>query len=132
LLVFMLCLTSFGVVLTLGGGPRSTTLEVAIYQSLRFDFDPAQAIVLALLQLALCTLVALITLRFQKLPQVEISISSGNGLTAGSQNLFAAAVILAAVVFVGMPLLAMFLDACQARLPVCLAISTSGNLPRLP
>ena len=43
-LIFMLCLTSFAVVLTLGGGPRSTTLEVAIYQSLRFDFDPEQAV----------------------------------------------------------------------------------------
>jgi len=44
LLIFMLCLTSFAVVLTLGGGPKSTTLEVAIYQSLRFDFNPPQAV----------------------------------------------------------------------------------------
>ena len=58
LLVFMLCLTSFAVVLTLGGGPKSTTLEVAIYQSLRFDFEPTRAVVLALLQLCLCLLVA--------------------------------------------------------------------------
>ena len=58
LLVFMLCLTSFAVVLALGGGPRSTTLEVAIYQSLRFDFDPAQAVILAMLQLGLCVMVA--------------------------------------------------------------------------
>jgi len=116
LLVFMLCLTSFAVVLTLGGGPRSTTLEVAIYQSLRFDFDPAQAIVLALLQLALCTLVALIALRFQKLPQVEITLSPASGATASSHNLFASVVILAAAVFVGMPLLAMFLDALSGPL----------------
>ena len=40
-LVFMLCVTSFTLVLTLGGGPAATTLEVAIYQSLRFDFEPA-------------------------------------------------------------------------------------------
>ncbi|MEO1160593.1 MAG: ABC transporter permease subunit, partial [Pseudomonadota bacterium] len=39
-LVFMLCIASFAVVLVLGGGPGATTLEVAIYQSLRFDFDP--------------------------------------------------------------------------------------------
>src|SRR6185312_5704268 len=55
-LVFMLCVTSFTIVLTLGGGPRATTLEVAIYQALRFDFDPARAVVLALLQLLLCGL----------------------------------------------------------------------------
>jgi len=60
LLVFMLCLTSFAVVLSLGGGPRSTTLEVAIYQSLRFDFDPGRAALLALLQLSLCAALAVV------------------------------------------------------------------------
>ncbi|MEM7293640.1 MAG: thiamine/thiamine pyrophosphate ABC transporter permease ThiP, partial [Pseudomonadota bacterium] len=53
-LVFSLCFTSFAVVLTLGGGPRATTIEVAIYQALRFDFDIPTAVVLALLQIALC------------------------------------------------------------------------------
>ena len=52
-LVFMLCVASFTVVLTLGGGPAATTIEVAIYQALRFDFDPARAVLLALVQLAL-------------------------------------------------------------------------------
>ena len=52
-LVFMLCITSFTIVLTLGGGPAATTLEVAIYQALRFDFDPATAVSLTLLQIAL-------------------------------------------------------------------------------
>lgn len=52
-LIFMLCITSFTVVLTLGGGPRATTLEVAIYQSLHFDFDIARAVSLTLLQLCL-------------------------------------------------------------------------------
>lgn len=61
-LVFMLCVTSFTTVLTLGGGPRATTLEVAIYQSLHFDFDPARAVALTLTQLAL-TLLILIALR---------------------------------------------------------------------
>jgi thiamine transport system permease protein len=52
-LVFMLCVTSFTIVLTLGGGPAATTLEVAIYQALRFDFDPARAVALTALQVAL-------------------------------------------------------------------------------
>jgi len=52
-LVFMLCVTSFTIVLTLGGGPAASTLEVAIYQALRFDFDPARAVALTLLQIAL-------------------------------------------------------------------------------
>jgi thiamine transport system permease protein len=55
-LIFMLCVTSFTVVLTLGGGPQATTLEVAIFQALRFDFDPALAARLAGLQILLCAL----------------------------------------------------------------------------
>lgn len=51
-LVFMLCVTSFTIVLTLGGGPRATTLEVAIYQSLTFDFNIARAVTLTAMQLA--------------------------------------------------------------------------------
>lgn len=58
-LVFMLCITSFTIVLTLGGGPSATTLEVAIYQALRFDFDPARAVTLTLLQIALTFVVVL-------------------------------------------------------------------------
>ena len=58
-LVFMLCITSFTIVLTLGGGPAATTLEVGIYQALRFDFDPARAVALTLLQIALTFLAVL-------------------------------------------------------------------------
>ncbi len=53
-LVFMLCFTSFSIVLTLGGGPRYTTLEVAIYQAIVFDFELGRAAVFALLQFAFC------------------------------------------------------------------------------
>lgn len=56
-LVFTLCFTSFAIVLTLGGGPGATTLEVAIYQALRFDYDPGRAAFLALIQLASCAVI---------------------------------------------------------------------------
>jgi thiamine transport system permease protein len=59
-LVFLLCTASFAVILTLGGGPAATTLEVAIYQALRFDYDPARAVALAIMQLALCALLVLL------------------------------------------------------------------------
>lgn len=51
-LVFLLCAASFVIVLTLGGA-TATTLEVAIYQSLRMDFDVPRALALSLLQVAL-------------------------------------------------------------------------------
>ncbi|MFQ5407355.1 MAG: ABC transporter permease [Anaerolineales bacterium] len=54
LLIFIFDFTSFGVVLLLGG-PRFTTLEVAIYRETVSFFDLPAAAVLSLLQL-LCTL----------------------------------------------------------------------------
>ena len=57
--VFLLCLTSFVVALILGGGPRATTLELAIYQALRFDFDLGRAALLAGLQFLICALIVL-------------------------------------------------------------------------
>ncbi len=63
LLIFTLCFTSFAIVMTLGGGPRSTTIEVAIYQALRFEFDITLAVALASIQLLICLcLMALSTL----------------------------------------------------------------------
>ncbi|WP_299970141.1 thiamine/thiamine pyrophosphate ABC transporter permease ThiP [uncultured Roseobacter sp.] len=61
-LIFVICLTSFAVALTLGGGPRATTIELAIYQAFRFDFDLARASLLSLVQLALAGSAALIAL----------------------------------------------------------------------
>ncbi|NRA20181.1 MAG: thiamine/thiamine pyrophosphate ABC transporter permease ThiP [Oceanospirillaceae bacterium] len=49
--IFILCFNSFAVVLALGGGPQSTTLEVAIYQALKYDFNIGEALTLAWSQL---------------------------------------------------------------------------------
>lgn len=64
LLIFLLCASSFAVVLTLGGGPGATTLEVAIYQALRADFDPQRAVMLALVQFLLCGSLVLLAQRW--------------------------------------------------------------------
>ncbi len=64
LVVFALCLSSFAVALTLGGGPRATTIELAIYQAFRFDFDLSRAATLAVIQLVLVVAVALAALRY--------------------------------------------------------------------
>lgn len=61
--IFVICLTSFAVALTLGGGPRATTVELAIYQAFKFDFDLGKAASLALVQLALGIASALALLR---------------------------------------------------------------------
>ncbi|MWB79390.1 thiamine/thiamine pyrophosphate ABC transporter permease ThiP [Pseudooceanicola sp. 216_PA32_1] len=63
LIVFAICLSSFAVALTLGGGPRATTVELAIYQAFTYDFDLARAAMLSLVQLLLVTGAGLLALR---------------------------------------------------------------------
>lgn len=53
-LIFMLCFASFATVLSLGGGPQATTIELAIYQALSYDYDLSRAALLAMLQLFCC------------------------------------------------------------------------------
>ena len=61
-IVFAICLSSFAVALTLGGGPRATTVELAIYQAFRFDFDLGKAALLASVQLLLAGSAAFLAL----------------------------------------------------------------------
>jgi len=62
LAVFLICLSSFSIALMLGGGPRATTVELAIYQAFRFDFDLGRAATLAAVQLCICGLASLLAL----------------------------------------------------------------------
>jgi thiamine transport system permease protein len=88
-LIFLLCTASFAVVLILGGGPQATTLEVAIYQSLRLDFDPARASILALAQLLTCAILVLIAGQFarevQVFPPTLAKIRRWDGSSLGSR-----------------------------------------------
>lgn len=108
-LIFMLCATSFTLVLLLGGGPAATTIEVAIYQALRFDFDPPRAIALSLLQIAMTGMLLALLAR---LPSVNAEASTegrrvrrfdGEGVLA---RLWDGFVILQALLLVGLPLIA--------------------------
>ncbi|MEZ8141409.1 thiamine/thiamine pyrophosphate ABC transporter permease [Enterovibrio sp. FF113] len=65
-LVFMLCFTSFATVMALGGGPSATTIELAIYQAIRFDFDLQTGALLALWQLLLCGFFHIVVQRMTK------------------------------------------------------------------
>ncbi len=67
--IFLLCITSFAVALTLGGGPKATTVELAIYQAFRFNFDLSKAAFLALVQFGLCATAALMAWQFSTASQ---------------------------------------------------------------
>ncbi|PRD43907.1 thiamine/thiamine pyrophosphate ABC transporter, permease protein [Phyllobacterium phragmitis] len=106
-LIFMLCVTSFTIVLTLGGGPRATTLEVAIYQALHFDFDIGQAVALTLIQLML-TLAILSAFRITGRPTEEgfsLAITTRRYEKLGTgERLANWTAILLALLFVALPL----------------------------
>lgn len=65
-IIFAICVSSFAVALTLGGGPKATTVELAIYQAFRFDFDLSKAANLGLVQLGLAIGAGLLALLLAK------------------------------------------------------------------
>ncbi len=106
LVVFMLCMSSFAVVLALGGGPKASTIELAIYQALRFEFDLGGAAQLAMVQLGFGLIAAMLAFRFAKVARF------GGGLGAMVQDFdprrwprwLDAGVLILAALFVGLPL----------------------------
>lgn len=64
ILIFMMCFTSFVIALSLGGGPQFATIEVAIFQALRFDFDIERAVALSLIQFCVCFFLMLFVSKF--------------------------------------------------------------------
>ncbi|WP_050527981.1 thiamine/thiamine pyrophosphate ABC transporter permease ThiP [Pseudorhodobacter aquimaris] len=118
LVIFVICLTSFVVALTLGGGPRATTIELAIYQALRFDFNLPTAARLALLQFGLCAIAYVVATR--------ISLPSGFGVGADRQGgppaptgwhrIADVLAITFAAMFLALPLLAVVLNGLPGML----------------
>jgi thiamine transport system permease protein len=116
-LIFLLCFTSFAVVLMLGGGPSAATLEVAIYESVRFDVDFARAGLLALLQVAMCLAFALPVLWLARRPGESAAIGAGLArpdTTAPAVRAFDAAVLSVAALLVLPPLVAVGLSGLAA------------------
>ncbi len=140
LLIFTLCFTSFAIVMTLGGGPRSTTIEVAIYQALRFDFDITLAVALACIQLLIClSLMALSTLLRHDntmgfdIYKAPLKINSGThennprqGLWPGAAwHMTHAGVLLFSTALVVTPLLALLVSSFNSKTLSVLADTTT-------
>ncbi|WP_299143851.1 thiamine/thiamine pyrophosphate ABC transporter permease ThiP [uncultured Tateyamaria sp.] len=111
-LIFVICLTSFAVALTLGGGPRATTIELAIYQAFRFDFDLGRAAILSLLQLAVAGCAAVMALWI--LPPIVLQTGRDRVQQRWDRRTWGPRVldgfwIVAAAAFLLMPLLAVVL-----------------------
>lgn len=108
-LTFLLCFTSFAIVLALGGGPANATLEVAIYEALRVEADFARASTLAGVQLVL-SMGLVVLLAATQVPLARSEVGAGRHLSRPDAaffrlRLFDAAIVSLAVLFVAPPLL---------------------------
>lgn len=106
--VFLICLSSFAIALTLGGGPRASTLELAIYQALRFEFDLGRAALLALVQFGLCALVTLAALGLSR-PEgfgTGLALHAAAPAPGGWRRAHDGVWIIAGAVFLSAPMLA--------------------------
>ncbi|MES2146131.1 MAG: thiamine/thiamine pyrophosphate ABC transporter permease ThiP [Pseudomonadota bacterium] len=107
LVIFVVCLTSFAVVLTLGGGPRATTVELAIYQAVRFDFDLGRAALLAGVQFVICLAAAGIAFALARATGFGAGLDRMPvlpGPTGWRRGLLDAGAIAAAALFLVLPL----------------------------
>ena len=128
-LIFVICLTSFAVALTLGGGPRATTIELAVYQAFRFDFNLGRAALLSLVQLFVAGGAAVLV--FWLVP----SISFGGGMDRmqrrwdgqgrGARFLDSAFIFVAAS-FLTLPLFAILISGLRGLLEVPLIVWLSA------
>ena len=122
-LIFMLCFASFATVLWLGGGPQATTIELAIYQALSYDYDPARAAMLALIQMVCCLGLVLLSQRLSK------AIAPGTTLLQGWRDpddrlhsrICDTVLIVLALLLLLPPLLAVIVDGVNRQLPEVLA-----------
>ena len=116
-LVFMLCATSFAPVLALGGGPAAATLEVAIYEALRFEFDLPRAATLALAQIALASTALAVAAFARPAPHetgAETRASERTDRAADSTRAFDALVFMIAGLVILAPVLGVVAGGAQA------------------
>ncbi|MBS0848445.1 thiamine/thiamine pyrophosphate ABC transporter permease ThiP [Citrobacter sp. JGM124] len=117
-LIFMLCFASFATVLSLGGGPQATTIELAIYQALSYDYQPGQAALLALVQMVCCLGLVLLSQRFSK--AISVGASQGYGWRDPQDSFVAkltdSILIILALLLLLPPLLAVIIDGINSSL----------------
>ena len=123
-LVFMLCFTSFAIVLTLGGGPANSTIEVAIYQAVRFEFDLGKAVQFAVLQVAVCGLLVALGQRFVRDTPLAATAQRAQDrpdVADLTGRLLDAVLLVAAAAFVLLPLAAVVRDGLAGPVRTVLA-----------
>jgi thiamine transport system permease protein len=107
--IFAICLSSFAVALTLGGGPKATTVELAIYQAFFYDLDFSKAAQLALIQIVLvCSVVFASQFIVKPKTVFGLDIKISNQNPSNIQKIMDALVIIVTLLFIFIPILVIF------------------------
>lgn len=117
-IIFLLAFTSFPVVLLLGGGPANQTLEVAIYQAAKLDFDLTTAVTLALTQVAVCALIVIAAAAFAPVPPGLGSSRSPTWQDAAGPRTVQWIVLAAGILGFALPMLTIIVDGLSGIGPV--------------
>ena len=113
--IFLLCFTSFAIVLVLGGSPAYNTLEVAIYEAVKLDFDIGMALKIALIQLAVTTFLVLFSSNFRtSVSNVKTSTLIIHWSESKHVKQFQVSIISLFSLFFILPLLAIIVDGIGA------------------
>ncbi|HIP29511.1 MAG TPA: ABC transporter permease subunit [Sulfurospirillum arcachonense] len=113
--IFLLCFTSFAIVLTIGGSPAFNTLEVAIYEAVKLDFDIPLALKLALIQLSITLFLVVLSANF-KVGASDIKTSSSKIPWSEPKKLkiFQISIISFSTFLFVLPLISVFIDGLGA------------------
>jgi len=143
LAIFLVCLSSFAVALVLGGGPRATTVELAIYQAFRFDADLGRAAALALVQVGLALAALALAARFTlpagfgaglDRPGLPLPAPGARRIKDGAAITLAAAFLIAplgAIALRGLPALAALPPSVWRAAATSLALAAGSTLVTL-
>ncbi len=114
--IFLLCFSSFAIVLILGGSPKYNTLEVAIYEALKFDFDLPKAIGLSFVQIFI-SLVALLSIsRYKNDTEFKPkNYTLVSWIETKKERIFQALVILLFSILFLLPIVAIFYNGLESN-----------------
>lgn len=127
-LIFILCFNSFAIVLTLGGGPAATTLEVAIYQALKYHFDLNEALLLCWLQLLIVGTCLIWMNRLGKVQWLTRPVKAASERHGGSGQCVGMLLLIVYGVFLLTPPFSLLLEVSQVKVTQALLVSLGKAL----
>ncbi len=111
LMVFLLCLTSFAIILILGGGPEMTTMEVEIYRLARINMDIPKAAALSMISIMIVSFILFLqnTLGNKSTVQEEISFETRKRIICRPVRVVSSVYVTLSVLFIICPVISVII-----------------------